>query len=185
MHSAKTFLSPFITLSTAALLLVFAGCELGDSGDEFALQFDEIQAPVPVDEPGESPPAAPPSSPAAPSAPAPGQVRATPNNIPSGIGSPGIVGSFVWKPISENDGRLVVLLPRAYTGRVTMAYIVREDGSFVESGRFSGDTHNGNRAHYRFSRPGADYGNRLFLVAVMNDGEVVHWFIPEGARRVG
>lgn len=33
----------------------------------------------------------------------------------------GGLGGFVWKPISESDGNLVVLLPNSYRGRVNSA----------------------------------------------------------------
>lgn len=65
------------------------------------------------------------------------------------VGSPLPVGSgFIWKPQSENDGRLVILLPSSFGGGgVTVA---GEPGNYV--GRTNGD-----RPTYRFSRPGSAY----------------------------
>jgi len=96
----------------------------------------------------------------------------------------GGLGGFVWKPISERDGNLVVLLPNSYRGRVTGASIV-QDGEILEEGWFAGDTHNGYRPHYRFSLPGAGYGSDLTLEATLSDGTVETWSIPEGGTRVG
>lgn len=71
---------------------------------------------------------------------------ATPVSIPrverlSGTG-------FVWKPVSEGDGRLVVLLPASMP--VGTLAVNREQGRFI------GRT-NGNRPTYRFFRPGSSY----------------------------
>lgn len=103
----------------------------------------------------------------------------------SGFGTRGLTGGFVWKPISENDRRLVVLLPSSYRRQVQSVGVYSASGSLLESGRFSGDVHNGNRPHYRFSKPGAGYGTNIYVVATLNSGAKVHWHIPNGARRVG
>lgn len=100
------------------------------------------------------------------------------------IGVQGTGGGFVWKPISEGDHKLVVLLPPRYRGNVQGCYIADESGKPIENGRFSGDTHNGFRPHYRFSMKGAGYGRNIYVVAVLRNGNLNHWFIPNGAARV-
>ncbi len=112
-------------------------------------------------------------------APASQPAQAT-GSAPTGSGS---LAGFVWKPISEGDGRLVVLLPSSYVGRVS-GVTVRRGGTVLESGRFSGNT-NGNRPTYRFSRPGAGYGSGLTVVATLRTGGSVTWNIPNGGSRVG
>jgi hypothetical protein len=69
-------------------------------------------------------------------------------NIGSTITSAG--HGTVWKPASEKDGSLVVLLPRKF-GKATVTV-----GGDV--GVFAGFT-NGNRGTYRFPKPGAGYGS--------------------------
>lgn len=101
----------------------------------------------------------------------------------SGIGERGEGGGFVWKPRSESDGRLVVLLPPQYRGNVSSAYIANANGGVIEVGRFAGDTHNGRRPHYRFSQSGAAYGADIYVVADLNEGGDVHWPIANGANR--
>lgn len=89
-------------------------------------------------------------------------------------------GGFLWKPVSEGDGKLVILLPGSLRGRVSGCTISGSFGS--ENGRFTGDTHNGNRPHYRFSRPGANYGSNITVTARTTDGTRT-WRIPNGAQR--
>ncbi len=88
---------------------------------------------------------------------------------------------FLWKPASENDGRLVILLPSSLRGQVQSCTI---SGSFgTEKGRFAGDTHNGFRPHYRFRHPGSNYGTSITVIATLTNGETRTWFVPNGANR--
>ncbi len=89
---------------------------------------------------------------------------------------------FLWKPVSENDGRLVVLLPSSLRGRVTSCTLTSASAGTV-SGNFAGDVHNGRRPHYRFSSPGAAYGNNITVRATLNDGTSQTWSVPDGAQR--
>ncbi|MEX2607381.1 MAG: VCBS repeat-containing protein [Kiritimatiellia bacterium] len=98
------------------------------------------------------------------------------------IGSRASGGGFVWKPHSEGDGKLVVLLPATYRNRVTICWIADQEGKIIEMGRFSGDSHNGGRPHYRFSKHGSGYGN-VYLVFQLLDGSILHYPIPNGANR--
>ena len=104
-------------------------------------------------------------------------------------GAAGGTSGFVWKPVSESDGKLVVLLPPSFRGNVAQAEIHSElppsDETRIEEGRFTGDTHNGNRPHFRFSKPGSGYGSGLYLVAYDQNGEYQHWEIENGGSRVG
>lgn len=96
-------------------------------------------------------------------------------------------GGFLWKPVSEGDGKLVVLLPtslRDMLERVEIHSALPPDAStLLEEGRFTGDEHNGNRPHYRFDKPGAEYGSNINIVAYKTDGEMVTWPISNGADR--
>jgi len=102
----------------------------------------------------------------------------------SGIGQPGEPGGFLWKPRSESDGRLVVLLPPQYRGNVASTYVANPSGDIIEVGRFAGDTHNGDRPHYRFTQQGAAYGTDIYVVAELLQGGLVHWPIANGADRI-
>ena len=102
----------------------------------------------------------------------------------SGLGEHGEGGGFVWKPRSESDGRLVVLLPPQYRGAIQGAFIANAGGAPIEVGTFAGDEHNGRRPHFRFSEHGSAYGNEIYVVADLVEGGSIHWPIPAGAQRM-
>lgn len=87
---------------------------------------------------------------------------------------------FLWKPVSESDGKLVILLPNSMKGQVVSVSV--QSGQTQETGRFSGDTHNGNRPHFRFTKPGSGYGSNIMVVAAGTSG-MCSWTIPNGAQR--
>ena len=71
-------------------------------------------------------------------------------------GGGGVSNEFLWKPSSEKDGKLVVLLPAELTGKVRGIEIKGPEGRTLEGGKFAG-VHNGGREHFRFSQPGASF----------------------------
>lgn len=73
----------------------------------------------------------------------------------------GVDPGFLWKPVSESNGRLVVLLPRGTrSGNVS----IRDSANnLLDTGKFSG-IHNGGREHYRFSKPGSGYPENCKVV---------------------
>jgi hypothetical protein len=126
---------------------------------------------------------------AAPPAPAPGDDDGDDGGSPSppisggeGIGPVGGGGGFLWKPVSESTGRLVVLLPPQYTGRVSSQHVADSGGTVMDQGLFTG-IYNGGREHFRYSKPGAGYGNNVYAVAVLKDGNTVSWLVPVGSQR--
>lgn len=94
---------------------------------------------------------------------------------------------FLWKPQSENDGKLVVLLPPQLTGKVQSASIHSslppDSNNQIEGGRFSGDTHNGGRSHFRFSKSGASYPDNAYVVAQLKDGTFTSFQIKNSGSR--
>jgi hypothetical protein len=98
-----------------------------------------------------------------------------------GIGNTGEGGGFLWKPVS-GYGKLVILTPPQYTGRVSGVYVANANGDMMEQGFFSAVA-NGGREHFRFSKPGGAYGNDVYAVAELKDGKSVNWHIPFGSQR--
>lgn len=89
---------------------------------------------------------------------------------------------FLFKPVSESDGKLVVLLPSRLTGLVSGVSLVGPDGQVVESGRYRGVGNEG-REHFRFNKPGGQYSNGLSVQAKLVTGEVVRYLISNTSQR--
>lgn len=99
------------------------------------------------------------------------------------LGVTGEGGGFLWKPISESSGTLMVILPPQYTGGIGTVFVASRDGTVLEVGNFVG-IYNGGRAHYRFSSPGSAYGSSVYAVADLADGITTHhWYVPNGGTR--
>ena len=99
------------------------------------------------------------------------------------LGVTGAGGGFLWKPVSESSGTLMILLPPQYTGSIGTVFVASRDGTVIEVGSFVG-IFNGGRAHYRFTSPGAAYGSAIYAVADLADGITTHhWYIPNGGTR--
>lgn len=81
-----------------------------------------------------------------------------PNCSANPFGADGANG-FLWKPVSDTRGSLVVLFPSDYDVQFERVVAVRLDGS-LEQGAFSGFA-NGNRQHWRFSDSGDQYTGEL------------------------
>ncbi len=96
-------------------------------------------------------------------------------------------GGFLWKPESESDGNLVVLLPtelRQMIERVEIhSALPTTEDTLLGTGRFTGDDHNGERLHYRFDEPGSAFGENIHLVAYGTDGTEISWNIANGGER--
>lgn len=91
-------------------------------------------------------------------------------------------GGFLFKPISEKDGKLAIVLPDALTGLVQSLTIRDAKGQEIEQGRYSG-VGNGNRETYRFSKPGASYAQKLTVELKLNDGTTKKYQIADPAMR--
>lgn len=114
-----------------------------------------------------------------------GQV--TPSEGPSGAQPLDGDEGFLWKPVSESDGNLVVLLPTELRKMVSKVEIHSalppSDLTKLDEGRFTGDEHNGMRPHYRFPKEGSEYGDNVHVVVYKNDGETVTYQVQDGSSR--
>lgn len=104
--------------------------------------------------------------------------------LPATGGAPtsSLDGGFLWKPISDNDGRLVVLLPPAMTGYGAKVDVVSPDGDVLASGRFT-SVANGGREHYRFDRSGGNFPDGSSVRISFPNGSTVNQTISETSRR--
>jgi hypothetical protein len=111
--------------------------------------------------------------------------EAATGNTASAVGTGAVVGGdagFLFKPVSESDGKLVVLLPSRLTGLVSGVSIVGPDGQILESGRYRG-VGNGGREHFRFTKPGGQYANGSKIEAKLVTGEIVRYLISNTSQR--
>lgn len=91
----------------------------------------------------------------------------------------------LWKPVSESDRNLVVLLNREARTHVVSCEIVYTEIVY-HRGRFSGDEGNGCRVHHRFGFRGAAVASGSFLVYKINgEGGIwtVAYWITDPANR--
>jgi hypothetical protein len=79
-------------------------------------------------------------------------------------------GQFLWKPKSEKDGKLAVLLPKQYTGKVASVEVLSPDGQQkLAQGKASG-VGNGDREHFRFNSPGEAFPDGSIVFVTLKDG---------------
>lgn len=91
-------------------------------------------------------------------------------------------GGFLWKPVSDSNGKLVVLLPPKLAGQAKSVEVQDASGKTLAKGRYTGDA-NGGRPHFRFDKPGAAFGSDVRVVATLADGQKVTYPIKNGAAR--
>lgn len=89
---------------------------------------------------------------------------------------------FLFKPVSESDGRLVVLLPPRLSGLIKSVSLLGPNGEVIETGRYTGNG-NGGRDHYRFTRAGGQYPDGITVQATLATGELVRYIIRETSQR--
>jgi hypothetical protein len=97
------------------------------------------------------------------------------------------LGGFLWKPVSDGDGRLVILFPTdisptVVSGEVHSGFPPKQS-TLLEAGNFAYRSANGGRAHFRFSKSGGAYGNNVYAVAIMPDGKRIGFLVANGAAR--
>ena len=79
---------------------------------------------------------------------------------------------FLWKPFSDSDGLLAILLPESWTDSAVGVQICSSDGETVyEQGRAAG-IGNGGRAHFRFTRTGERFPPGSVARVTFADGSV-------------
>jgi hypothetical protein len=92
-------------------------------------------------------------------------------------------GEFLWKPVSESDGKLAIVIPKELTGKVKEVRVLSPDGKkSLAKGRFSGVA-NGDREHYRFTKPGAQYPDGAIVVITLENGSKRYVKIQESSER--
>jgi len=91
-------------------------------------------------------------------------------------------GGFLWKPVSESNGNLVVLTPPGVD--YESARIIKNGTNETLEVAGKAGIANGNRRHWKFSKPGIAYGDGLIFRAFKTPSTADNWEIPEGGARV-
>lgn len=89
---------------------------------------------------------------------------------------------FVYKPVSERNGNLVVLLPSSLP-ESSQVSLVDANGNVLETGSFA-ERGNGNRATYQFGKPGSQYGSNVSVQITDPSGSTSLMPIGQGGQRV-
>lgn len=90
--------------------------------------------------------------------------------------------NFLFKPVSDSDGRLVVLLPKNLTGDINGVTLKNRRGKEIEAGMYRG-IGNGDREHFRFRSPGQDYPKNIIVEVELKNGETKTYKIPDPSKR--
>lgn len=86
---------------------------------------------------------------------------------------------FLWKPVSENNHNLVVLLPTALTDEFYKDATVTVGGEFLS---YAG-INNGHRTHWRATKPGGEFPDGSEVVAIAASGLMKRWVIEDTSER--
>jgi hypothetical protein len=92
-------------------------------------------------------------------------------------------GQFLWKPVSDKDGKLAVLIPPKLTGKVKSLVIISPDKTkILGKGKFSG-IGNGDREHFRFSKAGGQYPDKAIVMITLKDDSTQYVTIRNTSAR--
>ncbi len=90
---------------------------------------------------------------------------------------------FLWKPVSEKDGRLAILIPAHLTGDVASVQICDKQGKVLAKGRYA-NVGNGGREHYRFTKKGSSFPDGSVVNIKLNDSTQLRVTIPHTKDRI-
>lgn len=89
---------------------------------------------------------------------------------------------FLWKPESDSNGNLVILLPKSMAGKVKDVKVTTPDGQTLDQGATKGNFGDG-RPIFRFNKPGGSFPNGSVVVITMADGSQQSVTIPNTSIR--
>ena len=91
---------------------------------------------------------------------------------------------FLWKPESDKNQKLAILLPPNLAGKVAEVIVLSPDGKrTLQRGKYSG-VGNGAREHYRFSKAGSEFPDGSIVVIKLKNGTTKHMVIKETSARL-
>lgn len=90
--------------------------------------------------------------------------------------------TFLWKPKSESDGNLVILLPSSESARSVTISGPNVNQTVNKGGR-NGSRANGQREHFRFGQPGASMQGPVQVTVVGGNGQTKTMNIANPSQR--
>ena len=166
-------------LSGLAAALLLAGCDLPSNATATSTTTAKKTTTA---TPAATPAATSTSTPAAAPAAAKPAAEETARSAVDGVGT-----GFLWKPVSESNGKLAVIFPREYTGKIARTSVHSgfpvSDANRIDDGTFS-TTGNGNRMTWRFPKAGGGYPANCYATAYMKDGSSISYYIPTPGSRL-
>lgn len=91
--------------------------------------------------------------------------------------------NFLYKPVSNNEGTLAVLLPAAFKNMVTGVVLKDQAGQILDEGHSTGFGDTGEREKFAFGKPGGDYPDNLTVEVQFADGTTQGYLIPDSSQR--
>lgn len=90
--------------------------------------------------------------------------------------------TFLWKPVSDSDGKLVILLPSSLSA-TSVSVSGPNFNESVEKGGRNGSRGNGQREHYRFGKSGKDIQGPVTVTVALENGSSKTINIAKPAER--
>lgn len=92
--------------------------------------------------------------------------------------------TFLWKPASDKNGKLAILLPANMAGQASSVKVLSPDGrTTLATGSYAG-VGNGSRTHFRFDKPGSAFPNGSVVQITMKDGSTQNIQVANTAARL-
>ena len=99
--------------------------------------------------------------------------------------APEYAQGFLWKPVSEGDGRLVILLPVSIRNNRVKRIALRNSplGEEFVRGKFI-TYNNGNRAHYRgWGKSGGAFNSPVYVTVTLTNSDAIIYKISNSGQR--
>jgi hypothetical protein len=105
--------------------------------------------------------------------------KTSPNNGAGASGS----NEFLWKPHSDKNGNLVILLPSSLSGNISGVRVLSPNGKSVLAVGKNAGSGNGDRMHFRFNRSGDSFPSGAVVEITLKNGTLKQQVIKNtGAR---
>lgn len=91
--------------------------------------------------------------------------------------------AFLWKPVSESSGKLVILFHNQYRIENVTSVYIEAKGKQTKPSSTKQNGANGDRIHCRFNAPGSTFGVSPKVVLNLKSGKSVSWIVPNGEKR--